>query len=56
MPLICSFQRETISTVVEATALEMVLNLLKLPSEAFPLRTMTTGATASNVLGLGKLN
>ena len=47
-------QGETISTVVEATALEMILELLNLPLEAFPLRTITTGATASNVLGLGK--
>ena len=32
----------------------MVADLLKLPRDAFPLRTITTGATASNILGLGK--
>lgn len=32
----------------------MVTDLLKLPRDAFPLRTITTGATASNILGLGK--
>ena len=46
-------KRETISTVVEATALGMLLDLLDLPKEVFPGRTITTGATASNIIGLG---
>lgn len=33
----------------------MVLDLLDLPSSSFPVRTITTGATGSNVLGLGSL-
>ncbi|KAF8321976.1 pyridoxal phosphate-dependent transferase [Cantharellus anzutake] len=43
---------ESISTVVEARCLEMLLDLLELPKEAFPGRTITTGATASNIIGL----
>ncbi|KAF9517184.1 hypothetical protein BS47DRAFT_1389988 [Hydnum rufescens UP504] len=43
---------ETISTTVEHRTLELLLDLLKLPRESFPGRTITTGATASNVLGL----
>ncbi|KAI9834981.1 MAG: hypothetical protein M1819_002704 [Sarea resinae] len=43
---------ETISTVVEDRALVLLLELLDLKSEEWPGRTFTTGATASNVLGL----
>lgn len=44
----------TASTAVEARTLEMVLDLLNIPRENFLGRTITTGATASNVLGLGE--
>ncbi|BEI81716.1 hypothetical protein CcaverHIS002_0208760 [Cutaneotrichosporon cavernicola] len=40
------------ATAVEARALEMVLDLLEIPRETYAGRTVTTGATASNVLGL----
>jgi glutamate/tyrosine decarboxylase-like PLP-dependent enzyme len=43
---------ETISTTLESKTLEMLLDLLGLEKDAFPGRTLTTGATASNVLGL----
>jgi hypothetical protein len=43
----------TVSTAVEARSLEMVLDLLEVPRENYPGRTITTGATASNVLGMG---
>ncbi|KAJ3195365.1 hypothetical protein HK101_000407 [Irineochytrium annulatum] len=43
---------DSISTTVEHVALGMVLDLLGLESSSFPGRTLTTGATASNVLGL----
>lgn len=42
------------STAVEARALEMVLDLLDIPRDTYRGRTVTTGATASNILGLGK--
>lgn len=41
------------ATAVEARTLEMVLDLLEIPRETYAGRTITTGATASNVLGLG---
>jgi glutamate/tyrosine decarboxylase-like PLP-dependent enzyme len=44
----------TASTAVEARTLELVLDLLNIPRENYLGRTITTGATASNVLGLGK--
>ncbi|KAF8319744.1 PLP-dependent transferase [Clavulina sp. PMI_390] len=44
--------RDTVSTVVEARVLEMLLDLFNLEREDFTGRTVTTGATASNVLGL----
>lgn len=40
------------ATAVEAKALEMVLDLLNIPRESFAGRTITTGATGSNVLGM----
>lgn len=45
-------QNETISTYVEARALDLVLELLNIPPSHFQGRTITTGATASNVLGM----
>ncbi|KAK6005756.1 hypothetical protein QM012_007398 [Aureobasidium pullulans] len=43
---------ETIATDVEAAALDMVCDLVDLDSKAWNHRLFTTGATASNVLGL----
>ena len=44
--------RETIATDVEDRALRMVCELLELASHDWVHRTFTTGATASNVVGL----
>lgn len=44
--------KETIATDVEDRALSMVCELLQLPPDEWLHRTFTTGATASNVLGL----
>lgn len=41
------------SAKLESRTLEMVLDLLDIPRDAFKGRTLTTGATASNILGLG---
>ncbi|KAK8846732.1 hypothetical protein IAR55_005819 [Kwoniella newhampshirensis] len=43
---------ETISTAVEQRALEMILDLVGIERSTFMGRTITTGATGSNVLGL----
>ncbi|KAF2851289.1 pyridoxal-dependent decarboxylase [Plenodomus tracheiphilus IPT5] len=43
---------ETIATNVEDTALSLLCNLLDLSPTHWPHRTFTTGATASNVVGL----
>ncbi|KAF8516439.1 hypothetical protein BU17DRAFT_67449 [Hysterangium stoloniferum] len=43
---------ESISAVIESRALEFVLDLFHLPREKFPARVLTSGGTASNVLGL----
>ena len=43
---------ETVATAVEAQALGLLLDLLRLDRAAWLGRTFTTGATASNVLGL----
>lgn len=43
---------DTIATEVEDRALSMVCEILDLSPEDWPHRTFTTGATASNVLGL----
>ncbi|KAI8854566.1 pyridoxal phosphate-dependent transferase [Chytridium lagenaria] len=43
---------ETITTTLESRTLEYILDLLDLDRTAFPGRTFTTGATASNILGL----
>ena len=44
--------KETIATDVEDRALSMVCELVHLSPDDWPHRTFTTGATASNVLGL----
>ena len=44
---------ETAAAAIEARALELVLDLLNIPRDAYAGRTLTTGATASNILGLG---
>ncbi|EJU04358.1 PLP-dependent transferase [Dacryopinax primogenitus] len=43
---------QSISTVIESRTLELLLSLLSLNPTNFPGRTFTTGATASNILGL----
>jgi glutamate/tyrosine decarboxylase-like PLP-dependent enzyme len=43
---------ETIATDVEDSALRMICDLARLPEVKWTHRTFTTGATASNVLGL----
>lgn len=43
----------TAATAVEYRVLEMILDLMGVEREKFMGRTITTGATASNVLGLG---
>ena len=45
---------QTAASAIESRTLEMVLDLLQIPRTAYLARTITTGATASNVLGLGK--
>ena len=45
-------QNDTISTYVETLALRYVLDLLSIPQERYTGRTVTTGATSSNILGL----
>jgi len=42
------------STNLEARTLELILDLLSIPREVFNGRSLTTGATASNILALGK--
>jgi len=44
--------RETVATEVEDCALRMVCDLLASPPNDWPHRTFTTGATASNVVGI----
>ncbi|OCF38291.1 hypothetical protein I317_07950 [Kwoniella heveanensis CBS 569] len=46
--------QQTASVAVEQRALELVLDLLSIERKVFMGRTMTTGATSANVLGLGK--
>lgn len=45
-------QESTLSVAIEARTLSYLLTLLSLPSSTFTQNTLTTGATASNVLGL----
>ncbi|CEL56909.1 hypothetical protein RSOLAG1IB_08187 [Rhizoctonia solani AG-1 IB] len=47
-----SLAEQTVSAAVEDRTLEMVLDLFDLPCERFTARTLTTGATASNVLAM----
>ncbi|KAL9030022.1 MAG: hypothetical protein Q9196_001810 [Gyalolechia fulgens] len=42
----------TIATTLEGRALKLLLELLEFEVEAWPGRTFTTGATASNIVGL----
>lgn len=44
----------TAATAIESRTLEMVLDLLDIPRDRYEGRTITTGATSSNVLGLGQ--
>lgn len=44
---------QTAATAVEARVLELVLDLIGVERGRFEGRTLTTGATASNVLGMG---
>ncbi|SCZ90045.1 BZ3500_MvSof-1268-A1-R1_Chr1-3g01742 [Microbotryum saponariae] len=43
---------ETISTILEQITLSQLLDFLSLPRDRFTHNTFTTGATASNILGL----
>ena len=43
---------ETLATALENRALEMLLDLFRLPHDAWLGRAFTTGCTASNILGL----
>ncbi|KAI5818400.1 pyridoxal phosphate-dependent transferase [Pyronema omphalodes] len=43
---------ETLATTLEARALEMLLDLFRMPRDRWKGRCFTTGATASNILGL----
>lgn len=45
-------KNETISTYIESLALDLVLDLLSIPTSHFRGRTISTGATTSNILGL----
>ena len=44
--------KETIATVVEDRGIRLLLELLGFKNSEWPSRTLTTGATASNILGL----
>ena len=43
---------QSIATIVEDNALRLLLDLLRLDASTWSCRTFTTGATASNILGL----
>ncbi|KIJ45920.1 hypothetical protein M422DRAFT_29566 [Sphaerobolus stellatus SS14] len=43
---------ESITAVIENRTLEFVLDLLRIPKDKFPARVVTSGATASNVMGM----
>jgi len=47
-----SLQNETISTIIESHALLHLLSLLSLDPSVFQGRTLTSGATSANLLGL----
>ena len=44
--------KETVATIVEDRALTLLLQLLEFEPSQWPVRVLTTGATASNILGL----
>ncbi len=46
-------QSVSISTALEDLTTLLVLDLLRIPRETFAGRTITTGATASNIMGFG---
>ncbi|KAL8287638.1 hypothetical protein RQP46_003496 [Phenoliferia psychrophenolica] len=46
------FPEESAAYILERKALDMLLSLLSLPPKLFTANTFTTGATASNLLGL----
>jgi glutamate/tyrosine decarboxylase-like PLP-dependent enzyme len=48
-----TLHQESASTAIEQRTLEMVLDLLDIPRSTFMGRTLTSGATGSNILGLG---
>ncbi|ORX91134.1 PLP-dependent transferase [Basidiobolus meristosporus CBS 931.73] len=52
--LIVHLPEESIATVLEQHALDMVLDLCDLPRDRFVGKTLTTGASASNVLALAQ--
>ncbi|OZJ02098.1 hypothetical protein BZG36_05214, partial [Bifiguratus adelaidae] len=43
---------ESVSTTLEQHSLDLLLDLFGLPREQFPGKTLTTGATASNILAI----
>ncbi|KAG8748323.1 hypothetical protein FRC11_012047, partial [Ceratobasidium sp. 423] len=47
-----SLAEQSVSAAVEDRTLEMILDLFDLPRDRFTARTLTTGATASNVLAM----
>jgi len=44
--------KETNATTIEQAALDMVLDLCNIPRTAYPGKLLTTGATASNTMGM----
>jgi len=44
--------KETNAITIEQLALDMVLDLCQIPREAYPGKLLTTGATASNTMGM----
>ena len=49
-----NFPDSTIGLALEDRTCDLVLDLLGIPPDTFRGRTITTGATASNIVGLGK--
>ena len=48
-----NFPDSTIGLALEDKTCDLVLDLLGIPPHTFKGRTITTGATASNIVGLG---
>jgi hypothetical protein len=48
-----NFPDSTIGLALEDRTCDLVLDLLGIPPDTFAGRTITTGATASNIVGLG---